>query len=78
MNTFVRMTVIDGEARFRNSNGKYEEFVCRWQDAKTFMEDLLETDEAMEKPTTVKFELIETEKDFETWCLENDVLTDEE
>lgn len=77
MHTFVRMIVKEGNAKFRNAYGKYEEFVCGWEHAKHFIEELLETDEATESPTTVQFEIIQSEQDFETWCLENDVLTDD-
>lgn len=60
MNTFVRMTVTEGRARFSNNHGNYEVFCCRWDDFRWFMEHLLETD----APTTVKFEMIESEKSF--------------
>lgn len=77
MNTFVRMTVKEGDAKFRNQHGRYEEFVCRWEDFAVFLTEMLETDAAIESPTTVRFELIETEQEFSEWCSENEVVTDD-
>ena len=73
MNTFVRMAVKKGGARFSVQHGKFEDFVCRWEDFAAFMTELLETDEALEAATTVEFSLIQTERDFETWCRENEI-----
>lgn len=52
-------------------------FCCRWEDANSFIEELLETDGALESPTTVKFELIESEKSFDGWCMDEEVVTDD-
>lgn len=73
-NCYVNMKIKSGSARFRG----YDSFVCLWSDAPAFMEEMLETDAAIEEPVVVEFvQMMMTEVGFEKWCDENEVEWDQ-